>query len=228
MDLELDVRIELGLLDQSSVCTFTSRLAFLAYPAKGDFIVLEFREQLIIKVSGLCHFVKDRPALLILTEAVICNNYDDLLKYLDWFKASFTISDIRSDTPPHSYYVFYRTLLNLLGVSKEIDPKISNDPIDMKVLAEVCRSIIAAEVNGKNINCDLNDMIKLLYDDIIYLRREYKDNIPIIAVIKLWESRINRNGQFKWDKSDSDYHVEMRKAFGKLRSIPEARLPRMV
>jgi len=222
--VERAVRIELQ-LSRGAVCSFTVQLKFLYAPQTHDFLVFESNAQITTKISHICHYFK-QSGNLILTEPIICESYDGLLLALDWFKANFMLTDIKSDDNPQSYYIFYRSLLQLLKRSKEVDPRINLDPTAIKIFAESCRAILLAEIGGGSDDItNFNPAIEDLHRLILFKKLEEPDGVRMLLVVKEWEQRFNQTGKLQWTASLQQCQQAARLVFGKIRSIPTHELP---
>ena len=224
------IRIELKLADAHSICNFTIKAPFVATPAKGDIIIIEFKTRIALKIKSICHFVDDPICSLLVTDSIVCEDYDDILKHLDWFKAKYDVTDIQSEEQPRSYYVFYRTLLKLLGKTKDVNPTIKSDADSIKILAEVCRSILLAQISIDNASVSVNDVsaqIESLHNDILRKKRSDSDKILLLDVIKTWEHKINTKN-WQWNVTDDSCHYWLLKSFSRLKSISVDDIRRLV
>lgn len=227
--MECSVRVELKLLDSRSICNFSMTSVFAITPSKGDFIVIDLPERLILRINSICHFIDDIPMAVIVTEGVECRSYDELLQYLDWFKAKFEITDIKSDEQPQSYYVYYRILLKLLGLEREPYPSLAMSSDDIKSFAAFCRSIILVAMSNKKkaVNSadsvdiiDASEPIEQLHNMIIDMKPKYVESIPIIDIIKKWEPHFNR-GYYTWDVDIEECKLWMEKIRLRIKTLKD-------
>ncbi len=230
---QIDTRIELRLQDATS-CSFIASLPYSEKPSYQDFVYIT--DTLISKVKSVCHILKTSDITVIL-EPLLYEDQDLFIKDLDYLKANYELTDFQSNSKPISYYSFYRSLVNLLGRSKEVNPSIDPDPISFKIIAESCRSIILAELfNGAeeqgsisiasyivNNKGQLNACIEDLHRIMIDLKNSGKD-LMILDVIKEWEPRFNSH-KLEWTASNADCLRIAKIVFNNIKSIPESRKP---
>ncbi len=196
-------------------------MAFLADPHVGDYILFESHRQLTTKVLYLCHYSPE-PGYIIITEPIVCESYDDMLINLDWFKSTFSIVDIKSDDGPQSYYIFYRSVLQLLNRSSEVDPCVDTDPVSIKIFAEACRAVLVAQLGP---DVDFNQIITDLHMLIIARKTNETCGVKILPIIKVWEQKINESGSIKWTVSLAQCRQAAKLIFSKLKSISSDRHP---
>jgi hypothetical protein len=155
-----------------------------------------------------------------------------MLRLLDWFKAMYEVVDLRSNTSsPATYYSFYRSLVNLMGLTEHVNPKVTYDMMNIKVFAESCRAIILAELGISDDELiagisSYNDIIQLLHTMVLERKRDEKDGADMFLLIKRWERSINANETVKWEASHESCVNAARLVFGRLPSIPYECLPK--
>jgi hypothetical protein len=234
--IALPVRIELRAGPSGPACSFTTSLPFNIAPTVGHKVLFDVsKRQLGVVVGDVCHFVPsggEEPTCLVLTLPLSLESNDDMLRVLDWFKALYTIYDFKADCDrPDSYYSFHRSVIHVLGLTDDPQPKVGYDPTAIKVFAEACRSVLLAElapsiVDWDAVNVGYNDMIVDLHRLVMSRRRVEPDGAEILGIIKIWEPMINPNKKFVWGASAADCIKQAKLVFAKLRSVPMDRLPK--
>ena len=240
---KFDTRIELRLQD-GTFCSFVASIPYSAKPNVNDIIFIT--ESIVAKVKSVCHIINDEKIAIIL-DSLLYEDHDIFIKDLDYLKANYQLTDFKADSKPVSYYSFYRSLLNLLGRTKEVNPTIDPDPISFKIIAESCRSILLAEIL-KDIpefrspdsipslvhhqQPHFNLLIEDLHKIMISMKSSGKE-ILILSVIKEWEPKLKklktRNIRpDEWTASNADCLQVARTVFNKIKSIPEDRKPDFV
>jgi len=224
------VRIELRSSEGDTTCSCTISCSFENVPQKGDLIVLNQSDQFVAKIASILHFVTGTPQCMLVTEPIKINKYDLFISRLDWLKSNFIVSDISADAEPKPYYVLYRSLLSMLDRTKEIDPILSNDPQEVKITAETCRGLLAAEIL-KDEYKDTEQLIifnKHIEDFHTLVIREKSLNqgrASILSIVKQWDNLVNSNKNLKWS-ADNELAIKIaRDAIGRLKSIKIDKLP---
>ena len=227
-------RIELRASQDGTVCSFTIMVPYVVRPMISDHIVFDFTPQLTTKIIVFCHYAVSDSACLAITDPILCNAYDDLLMCLDKFKAEYKIIDIKSDRQPHSYYILYRSVLELLDLSKEINPIVIPDPVSIKIFAEICRSVLLAELCGDQsiesakimpLYSNFNQAIADLHMMVNKRKKNEPNGVLILPVIKEWEQKININNKINWNATSLQCKAVARMVFSKLHSISADKLP---
>lgn len=224
--IELDVRWELVSSDSGTNCMFTIKSPFACQPAKGDFIILEANQRSIIKINCICHYMTSEPTSVILLDQLECGSYDSLLTWLDWFKANYELKDVESSSSPKSYYVLYRNMMHLLGMTKIDKPIIDDNPHASKIIAETCRALILVE-NPLIKAEELSFIVQKMHYCIIEQKKVARDKLYMLDVIKSWDHLINRSGTYKWNCDLALYKSKMAEVFENLKSIPDIMRPKM-
>jgi hypothetical protein len=214
--ISLPVRVELQAgtsLDMTCSLTLPS-FDFVVRPVTGDFLLLskETEKPVVIGIRAIAHY-DDGTAFLWL-QPIICDNYDDMLIQLDWFKTRYEIEDITSPQSPEPYYILYRTVLGLLNLDGD-SPHIVYDPDLVKIFAETCRTVWIANLYRSDTNgrlplredilksvSETNDAIQVLHQMIFGSRSQYPNGIAVRRVIKDWDALINQDKCLTWDVDD--------------------------
>lgn len=231
----LPTRITLRTGNDGPVCSFTALFKFNLVPQRGHklIFVTPGHRQVGVVIDDVCHFVPegdDEPVCLCFTTPLVIEEYDDLLRVVDWFKATYEVQDFSSMVEPEPYYKFYRRVAWLLGLSKTTGPKIGYDPQDVKVFAEACRSVILAELNPSDEETNFalvgfNPSIRYLYELVLDRKREEPDGADMLLVIKTWEQLLNSSKMMQWSASDENCLKFARVVFARHPSIPPDHLP---
>ena len=242
VNVKFDTRIELRLQD-GTFCSFVAPISYLAKPNVNDIIFIS--ENIITKVKCVCHIVYDQKITIVLDSLQYEDN-DIFIKDLDYLKANYELTDFKADNKPVSYYSFYRSLLNLLGRAKEVNPTINPDPISFKIIAESCRSILLAELLKdmpefndqysiqrliRHPEFQFNWLIEDLHGIMISMKSSGKEML-VLNIIKEWEPKLKlatRNiigfMPDEWTASNADCLHVAKAVFNKIKSIPDDRKP---
>lgn len=190
-------------------CSFTSHIPFSLPPSVGHTIILECQDQIGTAIVQIYHFIPSdadkTSAVLLNTAPIIFDDSEKMLRMLDWFKAIYHVEDIKSDTSrPDPYYSFYRSLVNILDLSKVPSPKVDYDRTKVKVFAECCRAVILAEMEWDEDEFETavplyNDNIASLHNMIIGCKSGEPDGADMLSLVRRWERSINEDGAFKWE-----------------------------
>ena len=227
------VRIELRSSEGDTTCSCSIDCPFESAPQRGDLIVLNQSDQFVAKIASILHFVTGIPQCILVTEPIKINKYDLFISRLDWLKANFVVSDINADTEPQPYYVLYRSLLNMMDKTKEIDPILSNDPQEVKIVAEMCRGLLAAEILREDYKDPAqlvvyNKHIEDLHTLVIREKSLNQGRASILSIIKQWDLLVNSNKSFKWSADNELAKRIAKDAISKLKSIKLDKLPAWV
>lgn len=236
--MKLSVRIKLRTPEEAYCSFVVSGISFLYPPNRGDIIILNFDdcEDFITRVSHNLHYCTEPSAVVVYAEDFRCKSYDSMLLMFDMFKSTYPIESFdSSDKEPETYYVFYRNIIKMLGISSA-SPTINATRDNIKVLAECCRSIILGELYKEGIESEAefdkaystyNPLIKELHNIVINEKLK-SDNVLIFDIIREWEPLINNNKVIKWD---ADFDIYVRTAhmvFSRVKSLDKNKYPEIL
>lgn len=239
--IQLPVRVELRVRTlEKSTCSFTIiSYPFAFLPNRGDHIV--FENKLFVTVSQCIHFGsfatphEEDPITLVVTNPYFFDEYDSLLRSLDWFKDNYHIDDISAEERPAPYYSFYRSLLRLLGwVGQD---KLSYDKHIIKLFSEGCRTILLAErfldsevtttaVDG--IFGEYSDELLKLNQLVLSKKVSDPQGVDILNIIKEWEIQFNPNCSIEWSADLETCQQVGRIVFNRIHSLPGDIIPEFV
>lgn len=211
----LPVRVELqvGVHSGGPACSLTiPSINFPVTPSSGDFVLFtrSTEEPFAIPVNGIAHY--DDGVSLVLLRPVPCEDYDDMLTQLDWFKSRYEIQDFTAEDSPEPYYVLYRTVIHLLKIEGDA-PVVLYDPDLVKVLAETCRTVWLATMCDADDKLptrewvfeqvsDTNIMIKLFHQIVFDYKLQFPKGVELRRVIKDWDAKVNDSRLINWDVDD--------------------------
>jgi|3_EtaG_2_1085321.scaffolds.fasta_scaffold00152_11 hypothetical protein len=215
----LPVRVELQVgIHSGSTCSLTiPNIAFSMRPVAGDFVILtnEGDDPFALSIKAVAHYTNPSSAM-VLTKEITCDDYDEMLVTLDWFKARYEIEDFRAAAAPETYYVLYRTVIHLMDIQDDV-PLVRYDSDAVKVLAETCRTIwianqcrVSGESNGRPPTrveitdrlSDTNPDIETFHRLVFGYRQQYPSGVELRQVLKEWNISVNENNEYDWDVDD--------------------------
>jgi hypothetical protein len=237
--MNIPVRIVLHTALSNPICSFVVHVPFVYFPTVGSKLLIDYNNQselLCVTVCEICHFLPtdklDEASCLIITSPLVIEDYDKMLNILDWLKSIYKVDDFNSYVAPESYYVFYRNLINVLGIVDDPSPKILYDAISIKIFAECCRSIILAscELNDDelSLSAQYNQVIEELHMMVLDRKRDEVDGADMLQVVKKFEDLINKNKTMNWDLSIDRCIAIASRILGRLSSIPVEALPKQL
>ncbi len=202
-------------------------------PQKGDRVLWQDEAVLVAEID---HFLDpaQEPICLIITATILTQNYDALLRTLDWFKANYEVVDVNADSTPELYYSFYRSVVHVLGQTALSRPLIAYDPLAIKIVAESCRAVILAEVApmaeafpavNLSLAADYNKPIQHLHELILAQRPLAPAGADLFEVLKIWEAQINPQKELRWIASVDQCVMYAKLVFARLKSVPVSALP---
>ena len=232
----LPVRMALQVGPDGPSCSFTTNLPFAVTPGVGHHLAVRSTGgpvvfNMLLRVTSVCHFVTEDKDAACLVETAACPfpDYDKMLERLDWFKAVYGVDDIMGNTEPESYYKFYRSVLHVLGLTKHPYPVIAHDPVDIKIFAEACRSVILAELPDGH-GRDLSDLMMSAHRLVHFRKTVEPDGARMLGVVKKLEPEIRHDlsdtmRDLRWEAPTEKCLDVARGVFAKLHSIPSNKLP---
>lgn len=238
--MELSVRVKLQ-TPQGAFCSFTaSGVPFLYSPSPGDFIILNFGDDLsfVAKIKNSVHYCLGDPVSLIDVDDYKCSSYDHMLKIIDCFKAEYRVEAFdSSDKNPESYYAFYRSVIRLMGLDHQRNPVLTPVPSQIKVFAESCRAVVLGELFKAGIQSErefdkafraYNPVVQDLHDLVLSKKKSDDDQIPIFELLREWEPMLNPNKKITWDADPSSYIAAGKMVFSRIKSLAEDEIPERV
>lgn len=217
---------------QGSSCSFTAHVPIVRPPQLRERLLFTFplQEEPYQRgtlITDVCHFTTEPPTILYLTAPLQFDNNDELLHALDYFKATYQTENFSGNTQPASYYLFYRLLVNLLGLAGEARPYLTYDPLAIKIVAEACRSIIITEHTERDQPLQaafLTTCVQSFHTMVSQQRVYDPDKADLLAVVKRWEATINIH-KWQWKVPVAACVTTAKLVYARLPSIPPDRLP---
>ncbi len=205
---------------------FTYKMDFGFKPTSGDYIMA--LDNCVLEVVGCIHYGIGTVGTIINTSKYRCDTYDSMVKLFEDFEGKYSTDLYASnDLSSKSHQRFYRILLKMVGLDGS--SQLTADQLNMKMIAESCRSILLGELFRNSSISQLefdeafgiyNPLIERLYETMLTHKRlaGSSDLINMYDIIKEWEPTFNK-GSIKWD-SDFDSYVKCgRLVFAKVKSI---------
>lgn len=231
MNSQYPCRIELK-TKSNIVCSFTVNIDLNVEPHISDYLV--FNSEIMTKVSNFCHYLESDISI-ILTDPIILEDETRLFKVLDIIKSKYEIYDIKANKDPDSYYTFYRTVITVLGLSKDPDKVIECDPLLMKAIAEVSRSIIIATMlteltdrsiidNIKNYNNEIKDLHMIMIEN----KACNQGRLDLLSAFREWDKIINSGRTILWNLEIDIIKRVAHTVFKQFKSIPQDFINHMV
>jgi hypothetical protein len=219
------IPIRIGLVSPEANCAFNIAAKFLYPPRVGEKIVLDGNTLRIVEIF---HFLADDPTVLVRVTPLTLETQDQFYKTLDHFKAKYELYDlVANNEQTESYYMFFRKVVNLLGLQQTPNPYLEREDKDaLRIFAEAARAVLLAEFE-EDYEAGFvayNGAIEQLLRIAIARKAAHEGNLEIYPIIKEWETVLNHSGQ-KWTASLDKCRAAARISFARLRSIAPDKLP---
>lgn len=184
-------------------CKFEFLIGFDGRVSRGDRIMMNIGAiggeanpgpytQVICNVLGMDHLITEiQPGAAIRAELHV-GSYDEMLHFVDLFKANYQLLNFSSNDAPADYYLLYRSALGVLGLGS---PGCTKSEPEVLEFVEACRAVILAEIGNQSefwqdyVNLTHRiDQLKTVIS--LQLRRDY------LAAVKEWMPLLG--DEYKW------------------------------
>lgn len=201
------VNVTISVLSSGIWCRFDIEQASVEIPvSRGDRFIFCKDPKVIGVVAGTDYMwhlhsgISDEDESTTIRVDVTAEDYDEMLRQVAHFRTNNVISNFSSNDVPASYYLLYRSAMEVLGWTA---PTCNESQIHE--FAEACRAVVLAEIEddtefwGAYIN--LNFKTSQLETILLQILNENKQ-IDLLRAVKVWEQcLVNSEGSAKWTAS---------------------------